>query len=263
MNRGRIFKPFVDLILTIISSTSFTTRSIPMANLASTLSSSSTNKWHSTATHHTSTSRTYRSRPSIPLSEISTNIKTSVATKCIYFKEVISVNNSAAHLPMTSTDGSASECESGDLSSDEYPSLIKVKAPISILHAPDQSPDSTHEMGTLAQFLNHSFPVQADSSIGSHKQESDVRRHEVPDHRVRSSSSSSTPRIHEPMKSRRLSEHLSTTIQRQKTRHEQRNHAYNQLKHLAQRRLNVVAELVTLDEEYEATLAKLLIPGKY
>lgn len=79
------------------------------------------------------------------------------------------MNNSAAHLPMTSTDGSASECESGDLSSDEYPSLIKVKTPISILHAPDQSPDSTHEMGTLAQFLNHSFPVQADSSIGSHK----------------------------------------------------------------------------------------------
>lgn len=53
------------------------------------------------------------------------------------------------------------------------------------------------------------------------------------------------------------------TIHRQKTRHEQRHHAYNQLKHLAQRRLNVVAELVTLDEEYEATLAKLLIPGKH
>lgn len=95
------------------------------------------------------------------------------------------------------------------------------------------------------------------------RQETDIRRHEVPDHRIRSSSSSSTPRVEGPMKARRLSEHLSTTIQRQKSRHEQRHHAYNQLKHLAQRRLNVVAELVTLDEEYEATLAKLLIPGKH
>ena len=78
---------------------------------------------------------------------------------------------------------------------------------------------------------------------------------------MRSSSTSSTPRIEAPLKTRRLSEHLSTTIQRQKTRNEQRHHAYAQLKHLAQRRLNVVAELVTLDEEYEATLAKLLLPG--
>jgi hypothetical protein len=77
-----------------------------------------------------------------------------------------------------------------------------------------------------------------------------------------SSSSSSTPRIECPLKnSRRLSEHLSTTIQRQKTRNEQRHNAYAELKHLAQRRLNVVAELVTLDEQYEATLAKLLLPG--
>jgi len=74
-------------------------------------------------------------------------------------------------------------------------------------------------------------------------------------------SSSSTPRIEGPLKARRLSEHLSTTIQRQKTRNEQRNNAYAQLKNLAQRRLNVVAELVTLDEQYEATLAKLLLPG--
>ena len=193
---------------------------------------------------------------------------------------VISVNNSAAHLPLASSDASASECESGDISSDEYPSLIKVKPSNSILHAPDHSPDSTHGMGTLAQFLNHSFSLHVDTSNGSHKsvlvlfvliviasllsrQETDVRRHEVPDHRVRSSSSSSTPRLHELTKPRRLSEHLSTTIQRQKTRHEQRHHAYNQLKQLAQRRLNVVAELVTLDEEYEATLAKLLIPGNH
>lgn len=82
---------------------------------------------------------------------------------------MISVNNnSAAHLPMTSSDGSASECESGDISSDEYPSLIKIK-PISILHAPENPADSTQEMGTLAQFLNHSFSVQADISIGSQK----------------------------------------------------------------------------------------------
>ncbi len=97
------------------------------------------------------------------------------------------------------------------------------------------------------------------SSISRH--ESDLHRHEVPDHRIRSSSS--TPRMEEPPKTRRLSEHLSTTIQRQKTRNEQRHHTYAQLKHLAQRRLNVVAELVTLDEQYEATLAKLLLPGNY
>ena len=74
-------------------------------------------------------------------------------------------------------------------------------------------------------------------------------------------SSSSTPRIENPVKARRLSDHLSTTIQRQKSRNEQRTNAYAQLKHLAQRRLNVVAELVTLDEQYEATLAQLLLPG--
>ncbi|CAF1288727.1 unnamed protein product, partial [Rotaria sordida] len=94
--------------------------------------------------------------------------------------------------------------------------------------------------------------------------ESDIHRHEVPDNRMRSSSSSSsTPRIEIPLKTRRLSEHLSTTIERQKTRSEQRNNAYIQLKHIAQRRLNVVAELVTLDEQYEATLAKLLLPGNH
>jgi hypothetical protein len=91
----------------------------------------------------------------------------------------------------------------------------------------------------------------------------DVRRHEVPNHRLRSSSSSSTPHIEGPMKMRRLSTHLSTTIERQKTRHEQRHHAYAQLEHLAKRRLNVVAELVTLDEQYEATLAKLLLPDNH
>ena len=76
-------------------------------------------------------------------------------------------------------------------------------------------------------------------------------------------STSSTPRIEGHVKTRRLSDHLSTTIQRQKTRHEQRHHAYAQLKTLAQRRLNVVAELVTLDEQYEATLAQLLLPGNH
>jgi hypothetical protein len=93
------------------------------------------------------------------------------------------------------------------------------------------------------------------------RHESDIHRHEVPDIRIRSSSSSSTPRIENSLKTRRLSEHLSTTIQRQKTRNEQRHNAYEQLKHLTQRRLNVIAELVTLDEQYEATLAKLLLPG--
>jgi len=235
-----------------------------MANSGSTLLSSS-NKWHSTATHTSSSIKAthgYRHRPSIPLSDISTNINpaaaamTTFSTKCIYVKEVISVNNSAAHLPLSSSDGgSASECESGELSSDEYPSQIKIK-PISINHL-----DSTHEMGTLAQLLNHSFPVHKDTSMSSHKHESDIHRHEVPDHGIRSSSSSSTPRIENPIKTRRLSEQLSTTIQRQKSRNEQRNNAYAQLKHLAQRRLNVVAELVTLDEQYEATLAKLLFPG--
>lgn len=176
---------------------------------------------------------------------------------------MISVNNSAAHLPFTSSDsGSASECESGDLSSDEYPSQIKIK-PISISHGQENRLDSTHEMGTLAQLLNHSFPLQKDISFASHKHESDVHRHEVPDHRVRSSSSSSTPRLENAGRTRRLSEHLSTTIQRQKSRNEQRHHAYAQLKHLAQRRLNVISELVTLDEQYEATLAQLLLPGNH
>jgi len=240
-----------------------------MANSGSTLLSSS-NKWHSTATHTSSsitTTHGYRHRPSIPLSDISTNINpaasmTTVSRKCIYVKEVISVNNSAAHLPLSSSidSGSASECESGELSSDEYPSQIKPK-PLSISHCQENHFDSTHEMGTLAQLLNHSFPVRRDTSMISHKHESDIHRHEVPDHQIRSSSSSSTPRIENPLKTRRLSEHLSTTIQRQKTRNEQRSNAYSQLKHLAQRRLNVIAELVTLDEQYEATLAKLLLPG--
>jgi len=137
---------------------------------------------------------------------------------------------------------------------------MKIK-PLSISHCQENHFDSTHEMGTLAQLLNHSVPIHRDISMTSHKHESDIHRHEVPDHRIRSSSSSSTPRIEDPIKTRRLSKHLSTTIQRQKTRNEQRNNAYEQLKHLAQRRLNVVAELVTLDEQYEATLAKLLLPG--
>lgn len=162
-----------------------------MANL------SSTNQWHSTATHATSSiaaKRSYSQRPSIPLSDISTNMNsaataalTTFSRKCIYVKEgrnficnvhsiaflyrlVISVNNSAAHLPFTSSDsGSASECESGELSSDEYPSQIKIK-PISISHGQENHQlESTHEMGTLAQLLNHSFPLQKDSSITSHK----------------------------------------------------------------------------------------------
>jgi hypothetical protein len=154
------------------------------------------------------------------------------------------------------------------LSSDEYPSQIRIKP----VYSQENHFDSTHEMGTLAQLLNHSFPVHKDTSIrfiskqissisnlSSFRHESDIHRHEVPDHRIRSSSS--TPRIENPIKARRLSEHLSTTIQRQKSRNEQRTNAYAQLKHLAQRRLNVVAELVTLDEQYEATLAQLLLPG--
>jgi len=237
-----------------------------MANSGSTLLSS-TNKWHSTATHTSSSisaTHGYCHRPSIPLSDISTNINsaaamTTVSRKCIYVKEVISVNNSAAHLPFSSDSGSASECESGELSSDEYPSQIKIKP-----HGQENLLDSTHEMGTLAQFLNHSFPIHKDVSITSHKSDrhaSDIHRHEVPDHGIRSSSS--TPRMENLPKTRRLSEHLSTTIQRQKSRSEQRHNAYTQLKHLAQRRLNIVAELVTLDEQYEATLAKLLLPGSH
>ncbi|CAF0894075.1 unnamed protein product [Rotaria sp. Silwood1] len=240
-----------------------------MANSGSNLLSS-TNKWHSTATH-TSSSITathgYRHRPSIPLSDISANMNTAAMTtfsrKCIYVKEVISVNNSAAHLPLVSSDNSsASECESGELSSDEYPSQIKLK-PKSITHCQENLSDPTYEMGTLAQLLNHSFSGHKDISMASQKHESDIHRHVVPDNRMRSSSSSSTPRIEAPLKARRLSEHLSTTIERQKTRSEQRNNAYIQLKHIAQRRLNVVAELVTLDEQYEATLAKLLLPGNH
>ena len=72
---------------------------------------------------------------------------------------------------MTSSDHSstsASECESGELSSDEYPSQIKVK-PISIIHCRENQLDSTHEMGTLAQLLNHSFPAPTDVSMASHK----------------------------------------------------------------------------------------------
>jgi hypothetical protein len=82
---------------------------------------------------------------------------------------VISVNNSAAHLPLASTDsGSASDCESGELSSDEFPSQIKVK-PLSIDHCQENHLDSTHEMGTLAQLLNHSFPAHMNISITSQK----------------------------------------------------------------------------------------------
>lgn len=82
---------------------------------------------------------------------------------------MISVNNSAAHLPFSSSDsGSASECESGDLSSDEYPSQIKIKA-MTLSHGQENQHESTHEMGTLAQLLNHSFPLQKDISIISHK----------------------------------------------------------------------------------------------
>ena len=76
---------------------------------------------------------------------------------------VISVNNSAVHLPLSSSDsgGSASECESGELSSDEYPSQIRVKP----VYCQENHFDSTQEMGTLAQLLNHSFPVHKDASI--------------------------------------------------------------------------------------------------
>jgi len=87
---------------------------------------------------------------------------------------VISVNNSAAHLPLSSStdSGSASECESGELSSDEYPSQIKHK-PKSISHCQEYLLDSTHEMGTLAQLLNHSFSVHRNTSMTSHKFVSD------------------------------------------------------------------------------------------
>ncbi len=82
------------------------------------------------------------------------------------FSLVISVNNSAAHLPLSSSDcGSASECESGELSSDEYPSEIKIKPLTISSHCQENHFDSTHEMGTLAQLLNHSFPVQKDASM--------------------------------------------------------------------------------------------------
>lgn len=82
---------------------------------------------------------------------------------------MISVNNSAAHLPFSSSEcGSASECESGELSSDEYPSQIKIK-PMTLSHGQENQLDSTHEMGTLAQLLNHSFPLQKDISIMSQK----------------------------------------------------------------------------------------------
>ena len=66
-----------------------------MANSGSTLLSS-TNQWHSTATHTASSitsKQGYRRRPSIPLSDISTNINpnapgtTTVSRKCIYVKE--------------------------------------------------------------------------------------------------------------------------------------------------------------------------------
>jgi hypothetical protein len=66
-----------------------------MVNSGSTLLSS-TNQWHSTATHTTSSitaKHGYQHRPSIPLSDISTNINsaaaatTTVSRKCIYVKE--------------------------------------------------------------------------------------------------------------------------------------------------------------------------------
>jgi hypothetical protein len=67
-----------------------------MVNSGSTLLSS-TNQWHSTATHTASSIRAThecRHRPSIPLSDISTNINsaaaaamTTVSRKCIYVKE--------------------------------------------------------------------------------------------------------------------------------------------------------------------------------
>jgi len=216
-----------------------------MANSGSSLSASS-NKWHSTATHTSSsiTSTQCRRRPSIPLSEISTNINaatataaamTTISTKCIYVKEVISFNNNTTHLTLASSDGggSGSDCESGELSSDEYPSQIKLK-PIKLASSSQNiDSDSTHEMGTLAQLLNYSPAiVQIDASF---THQSDVHRHEVPDNRMRSSSSSSsTPRIEHssppPCQQHRLSQHLSTTIQRQKIRSEQRQNVYAQLK---------------------------------
>ncbi len=68
-----------------------------MVNSGSTLLSS-TNQWHSTATHTASSitaTHERRHRPSIPLSDISTNINsaaaaaamTTVSRKCIYVKE--------------------------------------------------------------------------------------------------------------------------------------------------------------------------------
>ena len=67
-----------------------------MLNSGSTLLSS-TNQWHSTATHTTSSIAAkhggYSQRPSIPLSDISTHMNsaaaalTTVSRKCIYVKE--------------------------------------------------------------------------------------------------------------------------------------------------------------------------------
>lgn len=72
---------------------------------------------------------------------------------------------------MVSSDNSSSgsECESGELSSDEYPSKIKFK-PKSINYCQENpSIDSTHEMGTLAQLLNHSFTGHKNISITSQR----------------------------------------------------------------------------------------------
>jgi hypothetical protein len=90
-------------------------------------------------------------------------------TRLVYFLLVISVNNSAVYSPLSDSNASASECESGELNSDEYPSQIKFK-PLAMIHDREHHPfDSTQEMETLAQLLNHSFPIPTDRSLASDK----------------------------------------------------------------------------------------------
>ena len=271
-----------------------------MANSGSTLSSSSSNKWHSTATHTSSsiiTTHGYRQRPSIPLSEISTNAaaattKKTVATKCVYVKEgqhrllvsrisTLAFSDQREQQCCSAAVGYEHDCQRMRERRTEFGRVSlanQIQADV-VRSRPRESSVGSNarngNAGSVAQpFLSSPRkrldgiaqvrtcrPSDPLSTILLSRRESDIRRHEVPEHRMRSSSS--TPRLEGLVRTRRLSDHLSTTIQRQKTRNEQRHHAYAQLKTLAQRRLNVVAELVTLDEQYEATLATLLLPGNH
>ncbi|CAF0940203.1 unnamed protein product [Didymodactylos carnosus] len=186
-------------------------------------------KWHSTAT----TSYILHQRPSYPLSDISTNcttMKISSSTK------ILSSNK------FQTSDGSSTEsdeCETGDLSSDEYPTQLKE--------------NYDNEMSDIALFLNDRRQI----AVGAAPSENSVRRFPH-----RPSSLSHIQKYSSPSKSKlSLTDHAKSLIKNkvilQKQRSIQRIQLYEDLKKLNHRRIQVIDELINLDELHEQKVKQL------